>query len=342
MILLPHIAVLLKQGREYGETSIICAQEPSRLISEAISQTNLKFCHCLEGEDIEFLRKCYRLSQEQAESMNKLDVGVAITKLLSGRWPYPFRVRVPFHPIEKRVTDEEVAVRMTPILKNMNVRPRVDLVSRLVGKIVEAGRIYAPAEEKEPSWRDFNANIWNKSLLNNAEHPDWTKSERQKASGLTKGEFERLESDMARNKLIQLHRISFGKPGDQSSYSEILDDGFAYLSIPPSPLPGKGSFEHRLGQYKLSKGLGNSTIEYRGADLGWFKGDGEAWAVEIELEPNEHVLENIKRDLEAGFSRVWIVTKNKKEMESIKYFIDTWLDEEDAERVELKLFREIF
>jgi hypothetical protein len=106
------------------------------------------------------------------------------------------------------------------------------------------------------------------------------------------------------------------------------------MTIPP----GKGSFEHRLLQFKISKQV-EGSIEFKGADVGWIKPNGEKIAIEVELDCNDHILTNIKRDLiDFGFSEVWIVCKNESEREKINYIIDTWLDEDDRKNGQGKAF----
>jgi hypothetical protein len=343
MGLLPFKAQLLKQGREYRETSLICVQDPESLIPEVISETFCKICLRQEGRGINYLKESLRLTPEQADVLNKLPVGTGITKLMSDRWPYPFKLEIPFVMKPKYVTDTDVIVRMEPIYKNMKVKPRIDLLDKLNLRVSDHGRIYVPESQKKgvPKF-DHRINIWETGLFNIAENPDATIVQRKKMEDLTNSEFEKRESDLIRNNLIKHHRISFGRKGDTSVYAELLPEGFQYLGIPFQPLKGKGSFEHKIGQYKISKTMKNLSIECRGADLGWIKPGGEKIAIEIELGCNEHILTNVRRDLnESGFSRVWIICKNEKMREAIGYLLKTGLEPELLEKSETKLFREI-
>jgi hypothetical protein len=339
----PYIVQLLKQGREYNETSIICEQMPSILIPEVISETFCKIGLCMEGQDIFFMKKSITLREDQAEMFNQLEVGTGIMKMMSDRWFHPFLVRIPPPPPRRSVSDEEVRQRMESFFRNVKVKPRVDLLNKMISEDLEYGKIYRPdtgvREKPKPG---YGINIWKEFLLIVAENPDAPKSQRQKRMGMTKWEYEKLESDLERNGLIKLHKISFGKPGDSSVYAELLPEGFGYLGVPYRPLPGKGSYAHKLAQYRLSKSMKNVSIEYRGADLVWFKAKGEKWALEIETECNDHVLTNVKRDLEeSGFSRVWIMCRNEKLKEEIRYLLETKLEPELLDRVEFKLLREL-
>lgn len=177
-------------------------------------------------------------------------------KMMSDRWFFAFKVRIPRFPDRRLVSDEEVRQRMEPILKNMRVKPRVDLLSKMMSGGLNHGKIYTPDKGKKPASRpDYGANIWKEFMISILEHPEWPKTQRQKAMSLTKWEYEKLESDLAKSGLIKLHKISFGRRGDSSVYVELLPEGFAYLNIQYQALKGKGSYAHKMAQYKLSKVL---------------------------------------------------------------------------------------
>lgn len=178
-------------------------------------------------------------------------------------------------------------------------------------------------------------------LVHIEEHPAANRNERKNALGWSQWELTRITGDMEKKEFIKGHKISFGKKGSPGTYDEILKPGFDYLCKPYRPLLGKGSFEHRLLQYMISKKV-RGSVELRGADVGWIKPNGEKIAIEIELECTEHILTNVKRNLlESGFSREWIVCKNEKLREEINFLLKTRLKPELLEKIDVKLMREI-
>ncbi len=70
---------MLSEIRETGEGLMIVDQYPSRLIPDAIKNTNLKIIHKLQAEDDRrILSNCMSLNDEQSRLLTSLDVGEAI------------------------------------------------------------------------------------------------------------------------------------------------------------------------------------------------------------------------------------------------------------------------
>jgi hypothetical protein len=173
-------------------------------------------------------------------------------------------------------------------------------------------------------------------------NPDANQTKIKNDLGFSQWEFTKHTDAMKKREYIREHVISLGKKGSPATYFEVLKPGFDYLCRPHRPLAGKGNYPHRLFQFLIAKQV-SGVIELRGADVGWEKPNGEKIAIEVEMAPHqrENILNNVKRDIGTGFSEVWIVCKNENEKEKIKYVLDTWLDDEDREKTEIKLFREL-
>jgi len=66
---------------------------------------------------------------------------------------------------------------------------------------------------------------------------------------------------------------------------------------------------------------------------------GQSLAIEIELTANTHIIENIERDLMAGYDRVIIVTRKDLE-DSIKALLSKHLSEGMKEKVDVRIISE--
>jgi len=183
--------------------------------------------------------------------------------------------------------------------------------------------------------------VYKDILIYLIENPDANQSTIKNDLGFSQWEFTKHTDAMKRREYIKEYVISLGKKGSPGTYFEVLKAGFDYLCRPYRPLPGKGDFPHRLIQYLVAKQV-KGIIELRGADVGWERPNGEKIAIEIEMECNDHVLTNIRRDLvESVFSRVWLLCKNEKLREEINYLLKTRLEPELLEKIDVKLMREI-
>jgi hypothetical protein len=93
--------------REFGLGIIVSTQEPSKLTNSFLANSYTKIAFSLRnGRDIEEAAKCMSLTKEQAEYFNRLERGQAIVR--TGKYERPFTVRIPFIPIDKNVSDEEL------------------------------------------------------------------------------------------------------------------------------------------------------------------------------------------------------------------------------------------
>ncbi len=72
-------ANMLSEIRAYGEGLMICEQIPSRLVQDAIKNTNLKIIHrTVSGEDKNILSSCLDLNSAQGAMLSKLGTGEAV------------------------------------------------------------------------------------------------------------------------------------------------------------------------------------------------------------------------------------------------------------------------
>lgn len=205
-----------------------------------------------------------------------------------------------------------------------------------------------PTYEKKDSGYRVLSNQWKRYINDCIEFPADNRKKRQKRLGLSNWELTKMTSALSRNNLIRSHQISWGRPGSSEIVDEVSEDGFKFVGKSYAPVPGRGSFYHRIIQLKLSQSLKNVVIEYNGADLAWIKPSGVTVALEVELSPdNQHILTNIRRDLSLPgprgflFCAVWIICLNKEAIEKISYLVRESLEPSLRNRVEFKLLREV-
>jgi hypothetical protein len=159
----------------------------------------------------------------------------------------------------------------------------------------------------------------------------------------------KLLNEMAALGLVELVPLNFGKKGSPSTFVLLKEKAAKFLGIAPAAvrLSGKGGPAHVIAQNLLARTLiargENALVEHfmneKSADVAVIGEEGTA-AYEIETEPNPHVAENVRRDLEAGFVRVVVVSANAKHQNENQDLVYRSLDWTLHGRVEFRLMRE--
>jgi hypothetical protein len=163
--------------------------------------------------------------------------------------------------------------------------------------------------------------------------------------------FRRIMSEMERQELIELCPISLGTRGNPKTFAVLRPKGaeFIGLKFDDVKLAGKGSTEHVILQNLLAEEMKNAgktvaiehTANGKAVDIAEIRPDG-AIAYEIELAPaHPHIVENILRDLEAGFEKVIVITRNQTAQNEAKDIIYKTVPWEKLSRVEFRLIREL-
>ena len=75
-----------------------------------------------------------RLTREQADILNKLEVGQGIVKL-AGRYPEPFPIVIPYFDIGRYVSDDEVDDLMRPVLDAFDKAKQQLFDDKKIGKL---------------------------------------------------------------------------------------------------------------------------------------------------------------------------------------------------------------
>ncbi len=127
--------------------------------------------------------------------------------------------------------------------------------------------------------------------------------------------------------LIRIHQIKVGKKGAPLSVVEITEAGYhllAKLGLKCDPPVGHGSLEHKFWQWTIFRSLINS---HQAQIEKWLNGksvdvavewDEKKCAIEIALEDMEKELNNLVRDLEAGWDRIVFCAITEKEINRLR------------------------
>jgi len=112
-------------------------------------------------------------------------------------------------------------------------------------------------------------------------------------------------------------RQSFGLGQGQPKVGALLTEkGLSYINEKKN-IPGRGSLQARYIVHMLKEVFKNSIIEVEGCDLAVYSPEGKI-AIEVEISADEHFLENVRRNLSCGFSKVIVVGMSPKDVEKMK------------------------
>ena len=154
----PYVDLMATQIRETGVGLVISDQIPHMLSDAAKSNCFTIIALSLSnGKDIEDIARTMRLTREQADVLNKLEVGQGIVKL-AGRYPEPFPIVMPYFYIGRYVSDSEVDDLMRPVLDAFTVKPRIPL-SEVLAKEREEDKPKAEYRKERKKSDDFRVDV---------------------------------------------------------------------------------------------------------------------------------------------------------------------------------------
>jgi len=115
----PPADIVCDEIRDFGEAIIAADQEPTKLSSSLKANTYTKIAGCLgNGRDIQDIAEAMNLNEEEREALALLERGEWLVKL-SGRYAKPFVIRTENITLVKNVTDDELRMRMKPLLRRL-------------------------------------------------------------------------------------------------------------------------------------------------------------------------------------------------------------------------------
>ncbi len=303
---------IVSKGREFGLGFIVCSQETSSFNQVIRSLARLKIAFPLsDGKDLDFIEKSFGLNKDQKQFISTLPRQAVAVISYSG-FERPFLIEVPQFQTPKPMSDADVKLRMS------------DFYAEL------ARDIKRPAPS-QPLQAQTNIPPDSASLLYFlGKHPFTKKSQMTDAAGFdSPTAVNNALAYLEKNGFIQLKSYKISRRGRKSIFAVLTPKAHSYLGI--KGIPGKGDFEHKLGQHLIcerrKKDGFQAKIEGRVSGFGksmdvlsWSK-DGEYFAYEVTLH-FENIMSNIRQDLESGVSKVFIVTRDRAGMEQAKKIVN--------------------
>lgn len=339
--------MIFSNARTFAKRGIGCIyldQVPSELPPALFANINNHFLmRLVNGKCIWRISQATNLRQEQSEYLPIMRDRETIIQ--SGDFPEPLLFKVPELRFE-HVDDEEVDRHMKMVLSKIEYVPAFEALHVVTKDSVPE----MPGLKKQKSGDRPNI-AWTETAKIIAEVGyislgDLYAHLNQISPWLSR----KAVFTMEKQGLIELCPISFGTRGNPKTYAVLKAQGadFIGLKFDDVKLAGKGSTEHIILQNLLAEVMKDAAksvaIEHsangKAVDIAEIKSDG-AIAYEIELSPaHPHVAENALRDLEAGFEKVVIITRNQTAQNEAKDIIYKTVPWEKLSRVEFRLIRE--
>ncbi len=340
--------MIFGNARTFSKRGIMCFysdQVPSELPSTLTA--NVGTCmimRMVSGRCISSISRARNLNPAQRDYIPVMGKRACI--LQSDEFPEPVLFRVPERVFEP-VTQEEVDEHMEGMLENLKYEPVPEKIELKSEK--EEARRFPGEKRKRPRARPNK--YWKKVAETLAEAGWITLTGLYANMGNVSPWYGRkILNHMEEHGMIELCPISLGTRGNPRTYVVLRPKGADYMGLDYEEVRprGKGSIEHVVLQNLLAESLRNSgkivEVEYtangKAVDIAEH-GDTKSVAYEIELEPSHpHVAENAKRDLEAGFDEVVIITRNRITQNEAKNVIYKTLPWEKLSKLDFRLIRE--
>lgn len=341
----PIIQILFREIRRCG-ASIVSIDQIISLMSKPIignTETFIIFRQPNPSCGKIFSETC-NLYPEQKMKLPELPKQAAV--VFSSELSQPYLVETINFPLEN-VSDEYVRAKMEPALAALPFTPIQGTGDEIEDFSIAGGirveKVSGKKIELKPrqAWRDILKYVLTEKFASLSQLYEKTK--------IDPGFCRKIVREMESLGMVETVTLSFGKKGSPTTFLLVKDRGAEYLGAKPQDvrLPGKGSSGHVLTQNIIARRMKeqgrNAVVEHcmngKSADIAEFK-SGETIAYEIETEPNEHVAENIKRDLEAGFDKVVVVSNNASHQNEIRDKTYRGVDWNAMTKVEFRLLRE--
>lgn len=325
--------------RKRGIGFIYSDQIASDLPSSLSGNVNIHIIfRIVNGRCIHRIAQAINLTKDQAEYLPVLPRRLCIFQ--SGDLPDPLLIEIP-ELIFDYVSEEEVKrhkEKTLPVLEYTPVKktPAVDLDLDM-----NTFETQKPKERPNELWRRILNVVSKKAPV--------SFQEIYQDSGIDHWQGRKVLKTMENQDLIETCAVGFGARGNPKTFIVLKSKGakFIGLDYEAVKLKGKGATEHVILQNLIAQALmesgnaGSVEVEHhingKSCDIAVIR-DDRSIAYEVELAPSiPHVAENIRLDLEAGFSQVVVITKNKACQDEAKNRISSEIDWENLSKVEFKL-----
>ncbi len=339
--------MIFGNARTFSKRGIMCFysdQIPSELPPPPMA--NVEICmimRLVSGRCISSISKARNLNPEQADYIPVMGKRECIIQ--SGDFPDPVLFTVPeklFEPVSQKEVDKHMEIMFSgleysPIQEKVEVR-KESKDQRFPG-------------EKKGSARARPNRIWSEisKILDEVGYISLTDLYAH-LGNLAPWRARRIVNDMEKQEMIELCPVSFGTRGNPKTFVVLKRKGAELIGVDfeDARLRGKGSTEHVILQNVLAEAMRDSgksvEIEFhvkgKSVDVAEH-GSLKSVAYELELQPSHpHVVENILRDLEAGFDEVVVITRNQIGQNEAKAQIYQKIDWTKLSKVSFKLIRE--
>lgn len=242
----------------------------------------------------------------------------------------------------KRVTDEDVARHMAPVLARL--MRQVELgIPRETEPRQRPAKERRQAPEREPRKAELTEHQ-QEFLRSIADKPLLTMTGRGDYLGLSASRRNDLKKDCIGRGLIEEIAVNLGRQtGGICKFLDLTGAGAAAIGVHHQPRPANCSAEHAWLQRHLCRwysGQGfEARVEWRlgnaRADVG-VRRDGGVIAIEIAMTA-QHEAANAKRDLAAGFSRVYVACCSARVKRAVTDRLTAALTAEEHKRVQVML-----
>jgi hypothetical protein len=339
-----EIAQFTASIREFGEALVVADQIPTEL-GKSIKD-NVRTVICMSqsgGRNVAEMSRAIGLTVDQEERLRILkadknnNLFEAIVNV-SGKWARPFVIRVSPFQYEKDVTRQQLQTLMKPVLEDLTkqVVPRTEYKSIQEARQKQAKEAEAEErrerQEKAEEKEKVEGNTLIRILTNIRDYPFIPQKARIEMLGLegSSSTTDKYFDELFAQGLVTKHSIGFGKGKGSITLYKITEKGASFARMDNVDIPGHGEMPHKYWQHVIKEfyaRLGYSAeIEKRfgikNADVG-FENDGKKTAIEVEL-TNEHLIENIERDFQAGCDTVIIAAPSKRSITAYRKRIELY------------------
>lgn len=201
---------------------------------------------------------------------------------------------------------------------------------------IERFRLRGKEQIKQEGWLSIN-NIHRRVLESVTRHPFRSVSEHAEAVGIGSWTMNRVVQELEKvGYLAPALEYSLGKRGSPRRYLQTSEKGLSFIGVPKSEarIPGKGSFQHALYAHYVCRYLsanGKSALlesNWGGKSIDVLElcDDGSVKAYEIECHCQNHVVTNIKKDIQVGCAEVVIVATDRAMQKKLTAYVQTHLE----------------
>ena len=302
-----------------------------------------------------------------AFSKHDLRAGRFVAQMGSGAWRHPFILNIPKFEIPAVVTDADVeeSVRLLDRLPTV----RAEEFANWPGRPAEI-----QTREQDSTENTFAATVGpknvsgqipkeptiSKSAVDYLEHAAFHKffstTKRNEDLGIGSSKATRIRKELLDREMVEEVSINRGGRGRRFILVDLTILGREYLEKLGVKIPGnhgRGGIEHQYWCNEIFKFATDRNLECKieddsnskGARVDLVVGTRKGIEIAIEVECSRgHEVQNITKDLEAGFSHVFSLIKGKERVASVREKIGLELGRDNLERVtvgELRNFESV-